>query len=355
MNVRDVFNAATIAAVHTENASNKKAYLGKGLFPDKRKMGLDLKWIRTSKGLPVTLAASTFDAVSTIRSREGFKIQQTEMAFFRESMILKEADLFEIERLRDTNDPYADEVLARIFNDAEVLIEGAEVVPERMIMQLLAPENGSPKIYIKADNATYTYNYDADESYKTNNYAEISGSTDKWSDTENSDPLSDIMEAIDKVEDLTGNRPTRMIVSKLTMSYLKKNAKVRGAILAQNTTANIIVNEARVKEVFRNELGVDVIVYTKQYRDEEGTAQKFYPDGYATLIPDGVLGNTWHGVTPEERDLVGREGKDASVVGAGIAVSITVSDDPVHTKTTVSEVVLPSYERMDETYVIKCY
>lgn len=355
MNIRDAFNAKTIAAVHTENASNKKAYLGKGLFPDKRKMGLDLKWIRTSKGLPVILAPSTFDAVSTIRGREGFKINQTEMAFFRESMILKEADLFEIERCKDTTDPYAQDVLARIYSDTETLLDGADVVPERMIMQLLSPSDGSPKIYIKADNTTYAYNYDSDGTYKQKNFAEIQSATDKWSDTENSDPITDVMTAIDNVEDLTGNRPTRMIVSKLTMSYLKKNAKVRSSILAQNVTANVIINEARVKDVFKNELGVDIIVYTKQFRDENGTAQKFFPDGFATLIPDGTLGNTWRGVTPEERDLVGVEGKDASVTDTGVAVVVTVSDDPVQTKTTVSEIVLPSYERMDETYVIKCY
>lgn len=55
MNIRDAYNAKAIALVHTEVASNKIAYLGSGLFPAKKKMGLDLKWIKTSNGLPVTL------------------------------------------------------------------------------------------------------------------------------------------------------------------------------------------------------------------------------------------------------------------------------------------------------------
>ena len=46
---------------------------------------------------------------------------------------------------------------------------------------------------------------------------------------------------------------------------------------------------------------------------------------------------------------------DVSIVNTGVAVAVTVTNDPVHTKTTVSEIVLPSYERMDSTYVIKCY
>ena len=355
MNIRDAYNASAIALVNTEVASNKKPYLGSGLFPAKKKMGLDLKWIKTSKGLPVSLAPSNFDAVSTLRSREGFKLTETEMAFFRESMLIKEADEQEMMRVQDSTDPYAAEVLSRIFDDANTLIDGANVVPERMIMQLLAPKDGHPKISIQANGVTYEYNYDPNNTYSSKNYAELSSSTDKWNDTENSDPLDDVSVALDAVEAETGERPSIMIISRKTMDYLKQNKKIRNAILTQNATANIFMNDNRVKEVFSNELGISVIVYSKQYKDETGKAQKFYPDGFATLIPTGALGNTWYGTTPEERTLMGNATADVSIVNTGVAVAVTVSNDPVQTKTTVSEIVLPSYERMDSTYVIKCY
>lgn len=355
MNIRDVYSAKNIALVQTQVASNKIAYLGAGLFPAKKKMGLDLKWIKTSKGLPVSLAPSNFDAVSTLRSREGFKLTETEMAFFRESMLVKEADEQEIMRVQDSTDPYATEVLSRIFDDANTLVDGANVVPERMIMQLLAPTDGNPKISIQANGATYAYNYDPNNEYKTNNYAELTGSTDKWSDTTNSDPMADIQKGLDAVEAKTGERPSIMIVSRKTMDYLKQNAKIKSAILAQNVSANVFMNDARVKEIFSNELGINIIVYAKQYKKEDGTAEKFYPDGFATLIPNGALGNTWYGTTPEERTLMGSSDADVSIVNTGVAVAVSVSNDPVQTKTTVSEIVLPSYERMDSTYVIKCY
>ena len=355
MNIRDAYNASAIALVNTEVASNKKPYLGSGLFPAKKKMGLDLKWIKTSKGLPVSLAPSNFDAVSTLRSREGFKLTETEMAFFRESMLIKEADEQEMMRVQDSTDPYAAEVLSRIFDDANTLIDGANVVPERMIMQLLAPKDGHPKISIQANGVTYEYNYDPNNTYSSKNYAALSSSTDMWNDTENSDPLDDVSVALDAVEAETGERPSIMIISRKTMDYLKQNKKIRNAILAQNATANIFMNDNRVKEVFSNELGISIIVYSKQYKDETGKAQKFYPDGFATLIPTGALGNTWYGTTPEERTLMGNATADVSIVNTGVAVAVTVSNDPVQTKTTVSEIVLPSYERMDSTYVIKCY
>lgn len=355
MKIRDVYSAKAVAIVQTEVASNAKEYLGIGLFPARKKMGLDLKWIKTSKGLPVSLSPSNFDAVSTLRSREGFKMTETEMAFFRESRIVKETDEQEMLRVQESTDPYVQEILNRVFDDVNDLIEGAKVVPERMIMQLLSPADGSPKISIEANGTTYAYNYDPNGDYKTNNFAELSGTTDKWSDVENSDPMGDIAKAMDSVEAKTGERPSAMIVSRQTMGYLKQNKQIKSAILAQNATANIFMDDNRVKEIFSNELGINVVVYSKQYKNEEGTVAKFYPDGFATLIPNGALGNTWYGTTPEERTLMGSKDADVSIVNTGVAVAVTVSNDPVQTKTTVSEIVLPSYERMDSTYVIKCY
>lgn len=355
MKIIDVYSAKAVALVQTEVASNRKRYIGEGLFPAKKKMGLDLKWIKTSKGLPVSLSPSNFDAVSTLRSREGFKMTETEMAFFRESRIVKETDEQEMLRVQESTDPYVQEILSRVFDDVNDLVEGAMVVPERMIMQLLAPSDGSPKISIQADGVTYAYNYDPNNDYKTNNFVELSGETDKWSDVENSAPLEDVSNGLDSVEAKTGERPSVMIVSRQTMNYLKKNKKIKSAILAQNVTANIFMDDARVNELFSSELGVNIIVYAKQYKNEDGVVSKFYPDGFATLIPEGALGNTWYGTTPEERTLMGSKEADVSIVNTGVAVAVTVSNDPVQTKTTVSEIVLPSYERMDSTYVIKCY
>lgn len=355
MKIREIFSAAAIAIRHTAAASNKQAYLGKGLFPPKKKMGLDLKWIKTSKGLPVSLAPSNFDAKSTLRSRSGFKMDETEMAFFRESYVVKEADEQEIMRVQDSADPYAKEVIDRIYDDAENLIAGAEVVPERMIMQLLATSDGSPKISIQANGATYAYNYDPNGTYKKNNFVELSG-TSMWSDTANSDPLADVEVAQGAVEDVTGETPSIMILSKKTMNYLKKNAKIKSAVVSKSDSPVVFINEKKVKALFSEELGVSIIVYKKKFKDDTGTVNQFYPDGFATLIPEGTLGNTWYGCTPEERTGMASADADVKVLGdTGITVMVTTTHDPEQTKTTVSEIVLPSFERMDETYQIKCY
>ncbi len=71
------------------------------------------------------------------------------------------------------------------------------------------------------------------------------------------------------------------------------------------------------------------------------------------LLPNGVLGSTWYGTTPEERTLASGNTADVSIVNTGVAVSVTITSDPVNTKTTVSEIVLPSFERMDECYAME--
>lgn len=357
MNVRDLVNARSIALNWTNAPSNGIQNMLEMFFPNERKMGLDLKWIKGHKGLGVSLAPSNFDAKSTLRPREGINFAETQMAFFRESMLVKEADEQEIMRVQDANDPYAIEVMNRIYDDAGTLIDGAEIVAERMRGQLLFPAvDGSPRIVINANGVQYSYNYDPDGTYKDNNYKAISASNKKWTDHANSDPFGDIEAAQDAVANATGVRPTVAIMNGVTFKHIQQNANVKNMVLAQNTTANVFLTREIVQKLFADNLGLTIIVYDKQYKDEAGTAHKFAPDGFCTLVPgDGFLGKTWHGVTPEERTLQGKPIADVTVLDNGIAIAVTTTEDPVNTKTTVSEIVLPSYERMDETYAIKAF
>lgn len=353
MRLSEVFNADAIALNYTNAASNAIPYFGAGLFPAQKKAGLDLKWIKGHNGLPVSLAPSAFDAKSKFRDRVGISINETQMAFFRESMLVKEADEQEIMRVQDANDPYATQVLNNIFNDTQTLIDGANVVPERMIMQLLAPLNGSMGIAIKANGVDYTYNYDPDGSWKKEHYKKITTTANKWSVADTCDPVKDIEDALDAQEQATGNRPAVLLMSKPTFNLIKNSKKVQSGVLAQNTTANVNYTTAKVKAYIEEELNISIVIYNKQYKDESGTAKKFYPDNIIMMLPSGTLGNTWYGTTPEERTLATKADASVSIVNTGVAVAVTITDDPVNTKTTASEIVLPSFERANECYALE--
>lgn len=353
MRLRDVFTAEAIGSNYTESASNKVPYLGAGFFPAEKKQGLDLKWIKGSKGLPVSLAPSAFDTKSTFRDRIGVAFSETEMPFFRESILVKEADEQEIMRVQDSNDKYAQEVLNRIFDDTTTLVDGADVVPERMRMQLLAPIGGNMGINVSANGVNYTYNYDPDGKWKEKHYLKIATAADKWSASETCDPLKDIEDALDLQEESTGTRPTVALMTKKTFNYIKKSKKVQSAILAQNTTANVNYTSKKVKTFIEEEYDLSIVIYTKKYKNESGTECAFYKDDGVMLLPNGILGKTWYGTTPEERTLISSDTADVSIVNTGVAITVTETTDPVNTKITASEITLPSFERMDECYFIE--
>lgn len=353
MRVTDVFNAQSIAAHYTAAASNAIPYYGAGAFPAQKKGGLDLKWIKGHKGLPVSLAPSAFDAKSTLRDRVGISVNKSEMAFFRESMLITEADKQEILRAQDSNDPYVMQALEHVFDDSRTLVDGAEVVSERMRMQLLAPVGGKVGIEISNNGVAYTYNYDPDGSWKSAHYMEIATDADKWSAAATCDPLSDLEAALDAQEDASGNRPEILLMSKATFKMLKNSKKVQSGVLAQNLTANVNYTTERVKQFVQEELKVTIVIYNKKFKDESGATKNFFPNNIVMMMPSGALGSTWYGTTPEELSLMADEGVDTALVNTGVAVTFTKTTDPVNYKTTVSEILLPSFERMDECYALE--
>lgn len=347
MLLKDVIDSKSIAAVATNDASNAIPYLGLNWFPEQKKTGLDLKWIKTHNGLPVTLKPSNFDAIPVLRAREGLKTEKTQMAFFRESMQITEEDEQEIMRIQDENDPFLPSVLQNIYNDTNTLVRGAEVVPEVMRMSLLMGK----QITLTSDGVNYTYDYDADNEWKTTNYSALT-STAQWSDTANSTPIDDLNK-MRKVLAKKGIVARYALMNSNTFEYLLNNAQIRQNILAQNLTANIVVADADVIAVVQNRTGLTIVLYDKMYKDYQGNDAYFFEDDYVAILPEGTLGSTWYGTTPEERTAIQVADVDVTMYG-GIAIAVkTEYGPPAKTLTTASEIVLPSFEGMDSVAVLK--
>ncbi len=329
-------------------------YLGTGLFPAQKIQTIDLKWIKGSKGLPVSLTPSNYDAQATVRDRIGFKEMETEMPFFRESYIVKEKDAQMYENYLNSADPaLAQQVLRQIMLEPSDLINGANVVPERMIWQLLAPVDGQPKISISANGVGFDYNYDPDGKYKTNNFVELTSATDKWTDTENSDPYEDMKALQKSVKKRTGVNPSVAVMNDTTFQLIVKNKKIHNYLLAQNATANLMVTEPMVKALFKQNLKLDIVVYDLLYVDESGESKTFIPDYVVSMLPSlKALGSTYYGKTPEERSA-GKAADDFEIVNTGVAVYTYETPHPIVDQCIVSEIVLPSYEQMDYTGVLK--
>ncbi|ALC81733.1 MULTISPECIES: major capsid protein [Bacillus] len=343
MNIFDLVSADYIASYYSEKASNRIPYLGATLFPAKKQLGLDLSWIKGANGLPVALMPSEFDSKATLRDRIGFTDVQTEMPFFRESMRIGERDRQQLNTLAASNmNDMAKTIVNRIYDDVSGLVNGAAVQPERMIMQLLS----SGKIDIVANRVNYTYDYKMSDEHKEQL---LDGA--RWSDTENSRPVEDIIAWQDKVEEDTGTRPTRAILTRKTWGYLMQNKSIR---LDMNPTGgqNIIMTDAMLKQYFSSKVDVTFAIYNKKFITEDKTTKGFFPDDFFTLIPDGALGNTYFGTTPEESDLMaGNTDANVRIVNTGVAITSVKEPHPVNVNTIVSEIVLPSFESIDNIFI----
>ena len=350
----EAFTPKAIAMYWNQVQSNKIPYLGEGFFPNDKKMGLDLSWIKGHTGLPVSLMPSAFDAKATFRDREGFSKTETEMPFFREGYKLKEKDRQDIIRLRENpNNAYMEDILRRIYDDVGNLIEGARVVRERMRMALLFPASGNMTISFNANGVSYVYNYDPGNAWKGTNYFDITSTpTRKWSATSTADPFVDIQTVKDAINATTGADLTIAILNSVTFNKLMKINAVKNRFLTKNGMNVAYLTKGEVARVVEDTVGVRFVIYDKQYKDESGTAHKFVPDDYVTLVPAGPLGKTWFGTTPEEADLMDGS-HDVTLVDRGVAILRTVHEHPVGLNVFASEIVLPSFERMDEVAVMK--
>jgi hypothetical protein len=343
MKLSDLINAAEIAAYWSENPSNAIPMLGDTLFPARKQLGLTLAWIKGASGLPVALAPAAFDAKATIRDRIGVSKVETEMPFFRESMRIGEKERQQLNMiLSAANANMLKPIVAKIYDDASNLISGALVNPERMRMQLLS----SGKIDISANGIDYEYDYKLKTSQKTT----ITVAADKWSATETAVPITNIIAYQDKIEEATGVRPTRGICTRKTWGYLLNSKQVRMDISEKGTT---VVTDSILKSYLLDKLGISVAVYNKKYAlTVEGDAKSYFPDDVFTLIPDGNLGNTYYGTTPEESDLMGGNNAAAvRIVNTGVAVTTYQEVHPVNSVTVVSAIVLPSFEQGNKIYI----
>lgn len=341
MSIFDLIKAPELTSYWEEHVQDMPPYLGEELFPADKKLGLKLDWIKGANGLPVVLKPSTFDAGAVPRARIGFDKLSTQMPFFKESTYVDEELRQELNMVLETgNQAYIDAVVRRVFDDETHLLEGARARREQMRMMALT----TGAIAITANGQAYNYDYGIPSGHKS----EV---TTSWSTT-TSDPIEDMRVAMDKIEDDTGVRPTRGICTRKTWGYLRKNEKIIKSIFVLSNGQVSALSDSRLSQYLMDELGLELIVYGKRYKNDAGAATQFVPDDTVVLFPSGTLGTTWFGTTPEESDLMGGKVANVSITDTGVAVTTIEKADPVNVETKVTMICLPSFEAADSVYIL---
>lgn len=352
----DLVTATALASYYETLESNRIPLLGEALFPTSKKMGMKLEWIKGYDSLPVALQPSAFDTKPLLRDRGGISMESTRMPFFREAMRLGEEDRQNLLMFMEANNTaYANQIITRIFDDTKRLIDSAMITPEIMRMGLLT--TGSFAIASSGNSGqsvNYSYNYDPSSTWDGKNNTTLL-TTARWSDTANSNPIKDILDAKREAAQ-RGITLTRAIMGYNTWLDLTQNAKIKlGINPLSAAAANVVLTDAQIKTYIETMTQIRIQVYDKMYVDLNETEQYFYPTrGCVTLLPSEALGKTWYGTTPEEADLMsGNTLADVRIVNTGVAVSTEKIALPVNIINWVSEIVLPSFENMDRVFNIK--
>lgn len=340
--VKSIFDLVTsdniVSYWNTKNEQETENLLGEELWPSAQKLGLDLKWIKGSMGLPVVLKPSAYDVVALKRDRIGFEKVSTEMPFFKESMMIDEELRQQLNMVLETgNQVYIDAVMGRIFDDNTQLLRGARAQRERMRMSLLTTGG----ISISANGQNYEYDYGLKSYQKVE-------PTKSWTDA-TADIVKDIREWQDTVEQESGNRPTRAICSPICFDYIMNCNLIKNAIWGTDSVAS--VSRQRVLSYIKTELELSIAIYSKKFIDESGEKKKYIPDDTFVLIPDGRLGTGWFGTTPEQSDLMSGSAANVSITDVGVAVTTVKKTDPVNVDTKVSMIYLPSFEAIDSLLI----
>ena len=331
----DFVNATEMVSYWETLTKDRQPYLGETLFPSQKKLGLDLKWIKGSAGLPVVLKPSAFDAGAVPRARIGFDRLSAEMPFFKESLYIDEELRQQLNMVLETgNTAYIDAVLNRIFNDNTVLLEGAAARREQMRMMALT----TGAISITANGQDFDFDYGMPATHKVT-------VTTAWSNPA-ADIGADILTGLDLIEDDTGVRPTRALCDRKTWNSMLKNNDFKEA--NDQTT----FNDRQLKQYLMDQYGIEVVVYSKRYNNDSKAATPFVPADTFVLFPSGALGNTWFGTTPEESDLLGGSAANVAITDVGVAVTSIQKADPVNVETKVTMISLPSFPVADQVYIL---
>lgn len=333
-------------------------YLGRSFFTTDKKQGLELRFIKGRKGTPLALKASNFDAKAPLRDAIGFSDIANEMPFFREGYVVTEKEEQDYMSYMNSENPaLANQILKEIMKNPMDLVLGAEVVPERMIWQLLAPVDGIPKINVMIDGKTpYVIDYTGDNGakYKETNFIELKG-TSMWSDAANATPINDLVTAQEQYEENTGDKLTTFVMNKKTWKQFVNAEDTKKQVLGITAyTGGIAIKESDVKAFLADNYDIEILVYNKRFLDESGESKTFIPDGVVSGISGSInsLGTVWYGTTPEERSGNLATGSLA-IVNIGVSIYTYTTDHPINTHCVVSEIVLPSYENMDSVFVMK--
>lgn len=263
-----------------------------GKFPSVTVSGKYFDFKQDEVDSEVTMARfHPFNAETDQDWRDGVKVSKAELGYLKRERTLDEEALLLL--AYPGNDAAVRQAIETAYRDGDAMIRSIESRVEQLRAQVAT--TGKIQINENGYTASYDFHIPAKQRYDL-----------KWNDP-SAKILDDIMNICDEIENNgQDTRPAYMVVSSKTINLLLNNERIREAMFGVNSA--IRPNAATLNSQFASWGLPQLVKYnahgrfpnSENSRNGSVNRKRLMDENKVIFIPDGPLGNTVWGTTPEE-------------------------------------------------------
>jgi hypothetical protein len=340
----ELLNADNVVG-YVENAREVTPMAGADLFPNRAIDGLTFEWIETNTGSPRLLRASGWDAKAEPITKAGdVKRYGGEMTFFKNVDYISEKTRQElIKAFSSSITTWAERLLIDIYDGATDMISAAHARLEKLRMDML--QTGAIVRDDIIDDELVFIDYNTEETNAQRITVELDNTTDFFDEIE---------KLIAKIYENGKTKPTRALVNSSFFGMFRRNETILNYIHRNyERDFRSVVTDDQIRMYFSDMFNLSIFVYDGTYTNSKDEEVTYIKDGNFILLPNGAVGRTNTGTTPEEADLLGAVGNSSvRILDGFIAVTTGVDADPVLPWTKVSMVAAPSFESIKKVGMV---
>lgn len=278
------------------------------------------------------------DSKLPLKNREKIALLQGYLPKMGNEMYLNEQQLQELDALVQMTGMPVEDILVKLFKDADTLIKGGLLRNEYLFLQGLSTGKASVS---DADNVGVTFECDFGFLPENKQYASI-----VWGQT-NDTPFTDLSNLVSKASN-DGQIVSKAFMDNKTFSKLLASKEIK----AMFNSVNALPTRKRLEEILLTELGLEVYVVnrtvTAQINGENKTIQA-WKEGQITLISDDKVGKlVWTRTAEFNHRTEGVLYQDAD--GGAFLVSKYGKNNPVAEFTSIQGRCLPVIGNVQNIY-----
>lgn len=300
-------------------------------LPDQFINDLNFEYIKGRQNKPVMAHVMGYDSEAPIASRQaGGEKVAGELPPIKRKSRLSEKEIIRFLTPRQGTSDQIDAVNS-VYIDASTLIESIQSRVEWLRIKALSEQT----VIYNESGVIFEFDFGLDKEnlfdITTNSNANgetIADLSGAWTDTVNSNPVTDLQFICNLVQNKTGQRPVELVLDNKSINLLQNNENLRLLSRGPDGLPGIIT-QGEIDNVFlRYDLpsltSYDVFV-SREQADGTLVDERLLTEGKGFLLPARPIGQTLWGPTAESRALIGT---DLQGLMPGIFASTYSTDEP---------------------------